>query len=86
MKKSRASKKTPTRRTRGMPGSPVQGEGDYAASRRYRHAVETFVRTADIAGAARAAAPKNAREARALAHAEATGRRHARRDPKDRMH
>jgi hypothetical protein len=88
VKKSSGSKSATTRTQRpaaARAGSPVQGEGDYVAGRRYRQSVETFVRTADIDQAARAAAPKNAREARALKEAEAVGRSRARRDPKDRM-
>jgi hypothetical protein len=52
----------------------VQGEGDYAASRRYRDELEEFVKTADINEAARQAAPKDQQEAKELADAEAKGR------------
>jgi hypothetical protein len=56
----------------------IQGEGDYAATRRYRRGTERFVATHDIERAAREAAPKNASEARDMAAAEAAGRERAR--------
>jgi len=52
----------------------LQGEGDYEAARRYDSDVRKFVRRADIERAARAAAPKNKREAEEMAAAEAIGR------------
>src|SRR5260370_34888573 len=52
----------------------LQGEGDYEAARRYDRNVRKFVRRADIEGAARAAAPRNKREAQEMAAAEAIGR------------
>jgi bacterioferritin len=52
----------------------VQGEGDYQATRQYDRDVRKFVRTANIEKAARAAAPRNAREAEEMAAAEAAGR------------
>ncbi|HUA90592.1 MAG TPA: ferritin-like domain-containing protein [Steroidobacteraceae bacterium] len=72
MAKAKAKK---TSRAKGP--NRIQGEGDYDATRRYLRDVEKFVHTADIEGAARAAAPRNAREAREMAAAEAEGRRHA---------
>src|ERR1700733_15093333 len=59
------------------PAARVQGEGDYDATRRYLKDVEKFVQTADIERAARAAAPRNPREAAEMAAAEAAGRRRA---------
>ena len=53
----------------------LQGEGDYEAARRYDGAVRRFVSRADVEGAARAAAPRDEREAKELAEAEAIGRR-----------
>jgi len=52
----------------------LQGEGDYEAARRYDSAVRKFVQHADISRAARAAAPRNKREAEEMAAAEAIGR------------
>jgi hypothetical protein len=52
----------------------LQGEGDYEAARRYDSDVRKFVRRTDIGRAARAAAPKNKREAEEMAAAEAIGR------------
>jgi hypothetical protein len=55
-------------------GHGVQGEGNYDAARRYRAGVEKFVRTTDVAAAARAAAPRNESEAEELEAAEEEGR------------
>ena len=52
----------------------AQGEGDYEAARRYDSDVHKFVRHADTERAARAAAPRNKREAEEMAAAEAVGR------------
>jgi len=59
---------------KGSGAGHLQGEGDYASARRYDSAVRRFVRRADIEGAARAAAPRNKREAEEMAEAEAAGR------------
>lgn len=56
----------------------VQGEGDYRAAREYREGVQEFLEHADVEAAARAAAPRNPRQARDLAEAEEEGRSHAR--------
>jgi hypothetical protein len=80
MKKSPSVKRTAAKSAAG--GTRVQGEGDYAAARRYRSKIENFVRTADIEGAARAAAPRNQREAAEMAAAEAAGRSHAKVAPR----
>ena len=37
----------------------VQGEGDYAADRRYRERTDQFLKDADVEKVARAAAPKS---------------------------
>ena len=47
----------------------LQGEGDYEAARRYDSDVRKFVQRADIGRAARAAAPRNKREAAEMAAA-----------------
>jgi hypothetical protein len=75
MKKSASVKRTAAKSSEA--GTRVQGEGDYDAARRYRSKIENYVRTADIEGAARAAAPRNKREAAEMAAAEAAGRSHA---------
>jgi hypothetical protein len=75
MKKSASVKRTAAKSSEA--GTRVQGEGDYDAARRYRSKIENYVRTADIEGAARAAAPRNKREAAERAAAEAAGRSHA---------
>jgi hypothetical protein len=58
-------------------GATVQGEGDYAADRRYRERTDRFIKSADVEEVAREAAPKSSAEARELADAEAEGRAHA---------
>lgn len=59
-------------------GGDVQGEGDYRAARRYRRSAETFAHTADVARAARQAAPTSSNEAAEMREAEAQGRARAR--------
>jgi bacterioferritin len=79
MAKARSKKASKSKAPSGRrPGARVQGEGDYDATRRYLKDVEKFVQTADIERAARAAAPRNRREAAEMAAAEAAGRSHAR--------
>lgn len=52
----------------------VQGEGDYAADRRYRAGVRQFIATTNVADAARSSAPESAAEAGELLEAERIGR------------
>ena len=76
MAKARSKKASKSKAASGRkPSARVQGEGDYDATRRYLKDVEKFVHTADIERAARAAAPRNPREAAEMAAAEAAGRR-----------
>lgn len=58
-------------------GTGVQGEGDYAAARRYRAGVERHVSSADVAAEARAAAPRSEAEAEELEAAVEEGRSRA---------
>jgi formate-dependent nitrite reductase cytochrome c552 subunit len=60
----------------------IQGEGDYAADRRYRERTDHFLKTADVEEVARAAAPKSKAEAREMAAAEQEGRDHAHLPPR----
>jgi hypothetical protein len=53
------------------------GEGNYRAADQYRRGVRSFVRSGRVGGAARAAQPKDAKEAHELERAEAQGRKHA---------
>jgi hypothetical protein len=66
----------------------VQGEGDYAATRRYRKRTEEFLENNDVEKAALRAAPDDAQEAEEMAEAEEAGKSRAkaedpalRRDP-----
>jgi Fe-Mn family superoxide dismutase len=58
----------------------VQGEGDYAAAKRYRQDVEDFVENAGIEALARMAAPRSPTEASRLRAAERAGRARSRGD------
>jgi hypothetical protein len=55
-------------------GAPLQGEGDYQASRRYRERLGEFIEKADVDALAHDAAPASAQQARDLALAEERGR------------
>lgn len=55
----------------------VQGEGDYAAARRYNEATREFVEDEDVAEAARDAEPADAQERQQLERAEQAGRQRA---------
>lgn len=57
--------------------SGTHGEGDYAATRRYRKRTEDFLANNDVGKLARAAAPRSKGEARELKSAEASGRARA---------
>lgn len=57
--------------------SDVQGEGDYAAARRYNESTREFVKESDVTGAARDAEPESAAEGRQLERAEQQGRERA---------
>jgi hypothetical protein len=59
-------------------GHGVEGEGNYEAARRHRADVERYVRSADVPGAAHAAAPRSKAEAAELEAAEEAGRARAR--------
>jgi hypothetical protein len=63
-------------------GSEIQGEGDYAADRRYRERTDKFLKTADVNAVARDAAPKSKAEAQEMVAAEKEGRSHAHLPPK----
>ena len=55
----------------------MQGEGDYAAARRFRKRSEDYVANNDVEKAALRAAPQSAREAEDLKAAEAAGKNRA---------
>jgi hypothetical protein len=58
---------------------PMQGEGNYAAGRRYDEAQREFVQSGQVDDAARKSAPKDAQEAQELNQAEKAGRQKAKR-------
>jgi hypothetical protein len=55
----------------------VQGEGNYAAARKFNDAERKFVASGKVAPAARAAAPKSEAERQAMFAAEEEGKRRA---------
>ncbi len=63
--------------TKEKPNSEIQGEGDYAAARRYRKDLRDFVQHTDVEAVARRAAPASAEEAAELEQAEAEGKSRA---------
>lgn len=67
------------RRQQSQQGGPqnVYGEGNYAATKHYDDATKRYVESGRVDAAARAAAPKSAKEAREMDAAEAEGKRHA---------
>jgi hypothetical protein len=65
------------RAARSGNGNGLQGEGNYQAARRYRAGAERFVRSADVAAAAKRAAPRDESEAEELEAAEDKGRARA---------
>ena len=63
----------------------IQGEGNYDATRRYDKSAREFAQSGKVDEAARAAAPRDEREAQEMRRAEEEGRSHARNDADDRM-
>jgi hypothetical protein len=55
----------------------LQGEGNVSADRRYRDGATRHAQSGQVDQEARAAAPRDAKEAEALRRAEEEGRRHA---------
>ncbi len=53
---------------------PIQGEGDYEATRRFDADAKRFLKKADVPDLARRAAPKSKEEADELQKAEELGR------------
>ena len=58
----------------------IQGEGNYDATRRYDKAANDFAKSGKVDEAARAAQPRDAKEAEALRRAEQAGRSHSKGD------
>ena len=56
----------------------IQGEGDYAADRRYRERTDRFLKSANVDDLAHKAAPRSNAEADEMARAEREGKAHAR--------
>jgi len=77
-----ADDKAPSADTKPRPvdsDPPLQGEGNYSATRRYDKAQREFVQGGGVADAARRAQPQDAHEAEELSEAEKAGRAKARR-------
>jgi hypothetical protein len=67
----------------GNQDGAVQGEGDYAADRRYRERTDEFLKKNDVEEAAQRAAPKSKAEAEQMRQAEEKGRARADGQPKE---
>jgi len=61
--------------------SRIQGEGDYDSARKYNEQAHAFAESGKVGQAAKAAAPRNAREKDEMRKAEAEGRAHAKDQP-----
>jgi hypothetical protein len=59
--------------------APLQGEGNYAAARRYREEATRHAQSGDVEGDARRAEPADPAQAEELRRAEEEGKRHAKR-------
>ena len=57
--------------------SEIQGEGDYDSARKYNEQAHDFAASGKVEQAAKAAAPRNAREQDEMRKAEAAGRARA---------
>jgi len=55
----------------------VHGEGNYKATRDYNERTKEYLESADVEKEARAAAPRDEREAREMRKAEQQGKQHA---------
>jgi len=55
----------------------VHGEGNYEASKQYNEATKKFAQSGKVDPAAKAAAPRNPKEAKDLENAEQQGKRRA---------
>jgi hypothetical protein len=76
MSKAKSTKSpSPRQPVPGNADSPdIQGEGNYDATRRYDKAASDFAKSGKVDEAARAAQPRDAREAEQLQRAEQAGR------------
>jgi hypothetical protein len=71
---SKAKNPSP-RKPKDTAGAPdIQGEGNYDATRRYDKAASDFAKSGKVEEAARAAQPRDAKEAEQLRRAEQAGR------------
>jgi hypothetical protein len=72
-------KKAPKPASEAQPSEDdtIQGEGDYAADRRFRKRTDRFLESADVDELAREAAPTSKVEAEQMTQAQAEGRSHA---------
>ena len=61
----------------------IQGEGNYDATRRYDKAASDFAKSGKVDDAARAAQPKDAKDAEEMRRAEQAGRSHAKGEDDD---
>ena len=60
-----------------MARNKVEGEGSYSGTRDYNERTKKFIQSGKVGKAARAAAPKSAKEKEAMRNAERIGRSRA---------
>ena len=75
---TKAKSPSSRRPAQGSTAEPdIQGEGNYDATRRYDKAASDFAKSGKVDEAARAAQPRDAKEAEQLRRAEQAGRSHS---------
>lgn len=75
---SKAKNPSPRKPAKSQADAPdVQGEGNYDAARRYDKDASDFAKSGKVDEAARAAQPRDAKEAEELRRAEQAGRSHS---------
>lgn len=78
MRSKRTSRTTRRKAEQAIAERGVHGEGSYEGTRAYNAAIRRFVGSGRVDEAARAAAPRDAAEARSIERAEQAGRARAR--------
>jgi hypothetical protein len=82
---TKAKNPAPRNPAKGTPvdAPDIQGEGNYDATRRYDKSASDFAKSGKVDEAARAAQPKDAKEAEEMRRAEQAGRSHAKGEDDD---
>jgi len=81
---TKAKNPSPRKAAKDTADTPdIQGEGNYDATRRYDKAAGDFAKSGKVDDAARAAQPRDAKEAEELRRAEQAGRSHSKGEDDD---